>query len=299
MGRRDLTGKTFGDLVVVKDTGLTKNESAVWETRCVCGTTVLVTRRALTANRGMTKSCGCRKLKAASIQGKMNIINHTGEVHGRLTVIRDSGVRASGKVLWLCRCICGKEILCLYDNLKSQKQQSCGCLRTEISRIDLTGQTFGRLRIIEFAGTNKSHQSLFRCECTCGNICVVSGAGLRKATTKSCGCLNNENASALALEGIRHNRFEFIDGTSVSVLRKTSTTMFKNNTSGVRGVCWNKAIGKWHASIHFKKHNFHLGYYENLEDAAKARKLSEDKIYGEFIQWYDERNKTLGDEASE
>lgn len=62
-------------------------------------------------------------------------------------------------------------------------------------RIDLTGRTFGRLTVIQFAGTNKRGSYMWLCECECGNTKVVDGADLRRGGTKSCGCLAAENTS--------------------------------------------------------------------------------------------------------
>ena len=53
--------------------------------------------------------------------------------------------------------------------------------------IDLTGQRFGKLTVVERAG--KAHTSvLWSCRCDCGNIVQVPSTSLRKGATKSCGC---------------------------------------------------------------------------------------------------------------
>lgn len=58
--------------------------------------------------------------------------------------------------------------------------------------IDLTGQRFGRLVVIELVGTNKAHRAIWRCLCDCGNETVVLGASLRRGATQSCGCFHSE-----------------------------------------------------------------------------------------------------------
>lgn len=65
--------------------------------------------------------------------------------------------------------------------------------------IDLTGQRFGRLVVIESAGLTKQKNGLWRCRCDCGNIVLSSQSNLNKGTkkyggTKSCGCLRKNNA---------------------------------------------------------------------------------------------------------
>lgn len=60
---------------------------------------------------------------------------------------------------------------------------------------DLTGQRFGRLLVIGFAGRNHSKNVTWKCQCDCGNTRIVSSSNLR-AGTKSCGCLLRESATA-------------------------------------------------------------------------------------------------------
>lgn len=58
--------------------------------------------------------------------------------------------------------------------------------------IDLTGQKFGRLVVIEQAGKDKQGRYRWLSECDCGNKIVTNGYYLRCGDTKSCGCLNIE-----------------------------------------------------------------------------------------------------------
>lgn len=59
-------------------------------------------------------------------------------------------------------------------------------------KIDLSGQTFGRLTVKEQADDHITpsgqHQTMWLCVCTCGNTTVTRGASLRQGTTTSCGC---------------------------------------------------------------------------------------------------------------
>jgi hypothetical protein len=56
--------------------------------------------------------------------------------------------------------------------------------------------------------------------------------------------------------------------------------MSNRNTSGIVGVRWHKAYGKWVARIGCDVgREIHLGYFANLSDAAAARKAAEKK-YG-------------------
>lgn len=64
--------------------------------------------------------------------------------------------------------------------------------------IDLTGRTFGRLKVIGRAPDNKYYNTprpMWLCECECGNKTVVMGANLRDGKTRSCGCLRRETSA--------------------------------------------------------------------------------------------------------
>ena len=58
--------------------------------------------------------------------------------------------------------------------------------------IDLTGQRFGRLVVLERARNSSQGTAMWRCQCDCGNITVVRSYLLKKGRTKSCGCQKYE-----------------------------------------------------------------------------------------------------------
>lgn len=59
--------------------------------------------------------------------------------------------------------------------------------------------------------------------------------------------------------------------------------IYKNNTSGIRGVSFNKRKNKWVARLTYNKKVISLGYFNNLEDAKKARLDGEIKYFGGLI----------------
>ena len=62
--------------------------------------------------------------------------------------------------------------------------------------IDLTGQQFGRLTVLEKDLTVKKGKPIkWICRCECGNIKSIQGTNLRNGSTKSCGCLQKEKVS--------------------------------------------------------------------------------------------------------
>lgn len=65
--------------------------------------------------------------------------------------------------------------------------------------IDLTGQRFGRLLVLEKAETHitPSGQKIaqFLCHCDCGREVIICARSLREGTTQSCGCFRKEEAA--------------------------------------------------------------------------------------------------------
>ncbi len=60
------------------------------------------------------------------------LIDETGNVHGRLTVLRRAGSNEVGHATWLCECECGNETVVSGTRLRMGKKKSCGCLAEEI-----------------------------------------------------------------------------------------------------------------------------------------------------------------------
>jgi len=56
----------------------------------------------------------------------------------------------------------------------------------------------------------------------------------------------------------------------------------KNNTSGFKGVSWNKQMKKWQARIWKNRKVIYLGFFLNKERAAEAYNMGAIKHFGEF-----------------
>lgn len=61
--------------------------------------------------------------------------------------------------------------------------------------VDLSGEVFGRLIVMEIGGKDKRNNTLWKCLCACGNEVLVYGSNLKSGGTRSCGCLQKERAS--------------------------------------------------------------------------------------------------------
>lgn len=62
-------------------------------------------------------------------------------------------------------------------------------------RIDLTGQKFGRLTVVEAGDSTPGGTVRWNCACSCGKTALVRGSSLRSGHTRSCGCLLLEIAA--------------------------------------------------------------------------------------------------------
>lgn len=61
-----------------------------------------------------------------------------------------------------------------------------------------------------------------------------------------------------------------------------NSKLSKNNKSGKTGVCWVNREEKWLATITINNKQKFLGYFDNFDDAVKAREEAEEKYFGEY-----------------
>lgn len=115
---------------------------------------------------------------------------------GRLTVLKKIAVK-----MWECRCDCGKvKTICSSPLLKGNTQ-SCGCLRDELivqKHVNLTGQRYGRLVVVQEIERVRPRVRRFECLCDCGNTSYVRLGNLRSGITTSCGCWSLEYRRGIA-----------------------------------------------------------------------------------------------------
>lgn len=73
--------------------------------------------------------------------------------------------------------------------------------------IDLTGQSFGRMLVLERAANN-GKQPAWLCVCECGVRKVVQGGNLRDGNVQSCGCLRASSAGHAAAGSQTYNSWK-------------------------------------------------------------------------------------------
>lgn len=105
--------------------------------------------------------------------------------------------------------------------MTSGNSRSCGCKQAEFIAPyydkDLQGQRFGRLVAIERAPNQLSprkgyikRKRFWTCQCDCGNIVAIDQQNLLGGKTRSCGCLQKEEASARFCKDMTGKQFGFL-----------------------------------------------------------------------------------------
>ena len=308
MGRKmiDLTGQVFadGNIEVIKN--IPNKRKSKWECKCICGNIFIADGYNL--RTGYTKSCGCKTVN--------KFIDLTGIVFERLKVIKraDNQIQSNGVsiVMWECECECGNKIITSSRSLKSGDTKSCGCLAREKARercknlrkryneYNLTG-SYG------IGYTSKGEEFWFDLEdydkikdyCWTINNNGYAIAHISDTTKKVLlHRLIMNPPDKMYIDHINHNRIDNRkQNLRIVTIRQNNLNKKKSvyNTSGVTGVYYKKNNNKWIANISIDGKNKHLGCYETIEDAIKARKEAEEKYFGEYS--YD--NSMKGDENNE
>lgn len=128
-------------------------------------------------------------------------------------------------------------------------------------RIDLTNQTFGRLRVISYSHTTKDGRAMWLCNCSCGNQKITSSKDLKRGTIQSCGCLRKEVVSKRQkTHGLSESRLYYIWST---MKRRCETAKSEKARKDYleRGITVCK---EWHDFSIFQKWALNNGYSENL-----------------------------------
>jgi hypothetical protein len=96
---------------------------------------------------------------------------------------------------------------------------------------DLTGETFGRLKVIGLRTWQESGRRMWACVCECGEKVSVSTKSLRNGSKQSCGCLHRERTK---LANTTH-------GQSVGYKRSREFTQWHN----MMNRCSNAKSDRW------------------------------------------------------
>lgn len=201
-----------------------------------------------------------------------------GEVFNLLTVV-DGPVRRARDRAWVCKCDCGADRIIAESKLKSGHTKSCGCLRRKLLAARQTKH--GRYYEPEFRAWSNMKK---RCSDTrfarwySGvHVCdrwlasyddFVVDVGRRPSDKHSLDRINPKG--------------NYEPGNVRWVLHHVQTRNTKNhvtNKTGTRGVSWSRDKNKWRVAIYVDNKQKHVGYFDDIEAAAKARKEAEERYW--------------------
>ena len=143
-------------------------------------------------------------------------------------------------------------------------------------RIDLTGQRFGMLTVLEPGPNTKNGRTTWLCRCDCGNMFLAQTKTLRSGKSWHCGCKTDEN------KGV--HKLHYVDGTCIEMIR--TKTVRKNSKSGHTGVFYDPSTGKWRAEIMLQGKRRYLGRFSSMQEAVDAREKAREELHGEFLRRY-------------
>lgn len=206
--------------------------------------------------------------------------NLIGRKYEKLTVVELLGSDTQGQRQWRCRCDCGGTRIVTTGNLNAGRTTNCGCKKSP----DLTGKVFGRLTVLERSdkrmARGKRTVPTWRCRCECGAIVEKATDILTNDDVSMCSDCAKQYSAAIARQFAG-----FVGGTQVTKLRDMSPNAA--NSSGVRGVYYEKRTNTWRARLKFKGKIMSFGSYVRFEDAVLARKEAEQLYFGEFLEEYE------------
>lgn len=113
------------------------------------------------------KQKACRQRSFIDIQGRR---------FGKWRVLRYLGNQK-----WLCRCACGRQRKIWGHSLRRGLTRCCAACHPSRQVVDLSGQRFGFLQVLAYAGQRK-----WLCICECGARRKVYGPDLKKGHTRGC-----------------------------------------------------------------------------------------------------------------
>ena len=202
------------------------------------------------------------------------LADKTGNTYGWLTVLHRDNTR-TGRVYYICECKCGKQVSRRASRLNDDEFRSCGCY--------VHNKTHG---MSNNGGAKKSSAEYsawqgMKERCYNTNKKEYKYYGARGI--KVCDKWKDDFQAFLADVGKRPSGQHSIDRinndgnyepgnvrwATQSEQRLNARSL--NNTSGTKGVYWNKSKAKWEARLAGR----HLGTFDNYNDAVKARKDAE------------------------
>ena len=160
----------------------------------------------------------CKGIKWERAKLNKNNKDITGQKHSQLLALFKVKIDQNTQCApWLCLCDCGNLVVTRISSILNGHTKSCGHLQqqTQFQSLDIKiGQKYGYLTVIEKMNFPKSRNSMWLCQCECGNMTIVTGHCLVAGITKSCGCWQKEIRSIAHTKDITGQTFGLLTAES-------------------------------------------------------------------------------------
>lgn len=263
----DLTGHIYNRWTVLHEAAK-RGKHRYWLCRCSCGTEKEVQQDSLRS--GGTKSCGCLSVDT--------IMDLRGQTYGRLTVLGETNKRY-GNRYWLCRCECGTETAVEHSSLRGGHTRSCGCLHREIV-LDMF-QTHGMSNTSEYASWESM---LGRCTNPSNTAYpYYGGRGIEVCSRwrqfeNFYEDMGPKPSPKHTIDRIDNDgNYEPANCRWATKLQQIRNTRMQSNPDVGIG---KRPSGKYWVRIHAHNTSVHVGTYNTIDQARKARRDAEDKYWG-------------------
>lgn len=223
--------------------------------------------------------------------------DHSGEVHGRLTLLSKNENRQE----YWCSCSCGRYTkdnpkLVRYQRMVNGSIKSCGCYNrerssrmiSEYNKSLIRGNTYDLSGEYGIGYTSNGEEFYFDLEDYDKIKDYTRFINSGYVRTKRDGRVIKLHKLLCEGEEIDHFNRNKLDNRKSNLRPIThkqnmlNRSIAVNNTSGVTGVSFNKSHNKWYANISENGNRHSLGYFDNFDDAVAARKAAEEKYFGGY-----------------
>jgi len=201
-------------------------------------------------------------------------IDRTGQRFGKLVALDRAGYTKTKKILWRCKCDCGKEALVDICSLVTGNTSSCGCVIPNFKHGGWKKSSYNTWR----AMMRRCHNPQDKDYRKYGAVGITVCPEWHDYTKFAADMGEPEGTQTLdRIDPYGNYTKENCRWASVTVQNR-NVRVRRNSRSGYVGV--HQRGGKWYAEITVQKKKFYSSVCATIENAAVARKELERKYWG-------------------